>query len=101
MITESREDVISQIKNILGKYQEYLEECYLFGSYAKETYNDESDIDLAIHCKNLAAYNKLCMDLENRVFTVRLFDVHNIAYNDFDYVFDMKRELKENGIRLH
>lgn len=47
--------VKSEVNNLIKEYIQYLkknnlnvERAYIFGSYAKGTYNDDSDIDLAV-----------------------------------------------------
>lgn len=53
------------IKNILLKYDD-IKEAYIFGSRAKGTFNDRSDIDITIKKSNITRklINKIIMDFE-------------------------------------
>ena len=53
------------IKNILLKYDD-IKEAYIFGSWAKGTFNDRSDIDITIKKSNITRklINKIIMDFE-------------------------------------
>lgn len=57
-ITYTCEQIKSAVVPIAEKYQ--IEKVYLFGSYARGDYNEESDIDLRIDKGNLRGMFALC-----------------------------------------
>ncbi|MCM1500609.1 MAG: nucleotidyltransferase domain-containing protein [Clostridium sp.] len=57
-ITYTFERIKSAVVPIAEKYQ--IEKVYLFGSYARGDYNEESDIDLRIDKGNLRGMFALC-----------------------------------------
>lgn len=59
-IIKKIDDYISDVRK---KYSE-LEKVYLFGSYAKNSYNDNSDIDLALIYTNLNDEDKFDLQVE-------------------------------------
>jgi predicted nucleotidyltransferase len=56
-------NIDNYISNVRKKYPE-LEKVYLFGSYAKNSYDENSDIDLAIIYKNLEVEEKFDLQVE-------------------------------------
>ena len=51
-----------EVKTLITNYfsrQEDVDTVILFGSFAKDTYNEHSDIDLAIHSDKNLDYEKL------------------------------------------
>lgn len=59
----SGEFIFSKIEDLIPK--DKVDALYLFGSYADETFNEESDVDLAIFSDNLS-YIEL-VDLEDKI----------------------------------
>lgn len=57
-ITYTCEGIKNAVVPIAKKYQ--IEKVYLFGSYARGDYNEESDIDLRIEKGNLRGMFALC-----------------------------------------
>jgi hypothetical protein len=75
---------------------------YLYGSYAKNTYNADSDIDLAVFWDrdDIDGFDedvllrKLCWDIELRI------EPHSFARTDFDETDPCIREIIETGERI-
>jgi len=73
-----RKKVVSILDNYIGN--EYL--LFIFGSFAKNTEDHASDIDLAVYSQNdLPSYliAEIREDLENKVPTLRYIDVVNLT----------------------
>lgn len=95
---ENRNEIINSIKNIILKYEKYIKEAYIFGSYARGDFNKYSDIDIAIYCEDYDIYFNVCEEIEN-INTIRKIDIHNLAYCHF--YFDMKEVKNKNAIKLY
>ncbi len=75
---------------------------YLYGSYAKNTYNADSDIDLAVFWDrdDIDGFDedvllrKLCWDIDLRI------EPHSFARTDFDETEPYIREIIETGKRI-
>ena len=100
-------------KRTTQKIKEYISEvtlknkqvikAYLFGSYAKNTERDESDIDIAFIINNLKDEDKfdtqvqlmlLASDFDNRI------EPHAIAKKDFNIDYPLISEIKKYGIEI-
>lgn len=90
---------VKQYKVLLGKHFD-LDSVYLFGSYAKDTCSDDSDIDVAVVVKNISGDYftvnpllwKLRRQVDDRIEPI-LFD----RKNDISGFLD---EIKRNGIKI-
>lgn len=75
---------------------------YLYGSYAKNTYHDESDIDLAVFWDrdDIDGFDEdvllriLCLDIDLRI------EPHSFARTDFDETDPYIKEIIETGERI-
>jgi uncharacterized protein len=78
-----------------------IKEAFLFGSYAANNFNDDSDIDIALV---LADYNDTVRELSNLMRLRRTFDLriepHPIT--DVDFVSDnpFAKEVKRKGTSI-
>ena len=90
------------------KYIAFLEEqdfairkVYLFGSYVKGNFNEDSDIDLAVVMNNLA--NGYLMQIElmkiSRKFDTRI-EPHPFAETDFNLSDPFAHEILTTGIQI-
>ena len=84
---------LSFIKETLKKYiPDSNAKFYIFGSRAKGTYREYSDVDIAIDCPNLEAdiKSKLELEFENSTFPyeVDVVDLNNIRENFKDLIQD-------------
>jgi len=94
--------------NIARKFIEYLKEkkyqitgAYIFGSYSKDSYNADSDIDLAVilkNCKNTFDTQVELMKLR-RNFDLRL-EPHPFSEKDLDGNDPFLSEVLKTGIRI-
>jgi predicted nucleotidyltransferase len=75
--------------------------AYLFGSYAKGNFDDDSDIDLAVVMNNLS--NSYLMQIElmkiSRKFDTRI-EPHPFDESDFDPSDPFIHEILTTGIRI-
>lgn len=91
------EGVIDDIKNKILELLE-VDAIVLFGSFARNTYNKESDIDIAIKPKNKIT--------KKRMFDIML-ELSDIANRDIDLINlneindDFRYEILFNGITLY
>lgn len=93
---------------IIKKYIKFLQEnnyeiqkAYIFGSYAKGNYDDNSDIDLAIILKNLKNGFKIQVDLMKirRKFDTRI-EPHPFDEKDFNSSSPLVNEILNTGIKV-
>ncbi len=94
--------------NIALKFIEYLKEqkyqissAYIFGSYSKDSYNADSDIDLAVilkNCKNTFDTQVELMKLR-RNFDLRL-EPHPFSEKDLNGNDPFLSEVLKTGIRI-
>lgn len=72
-----------------------LERVLLFGSRARGDHRERSDIDLAIHGGNTAAF---IIDIDEAVRTLLLFDIVNL---DQPVQPELLTEIEQNGVVLY
>jgi len=97
---------------VIRKVQEYIKRLreshidiwrlYLFGSYAKETHRDNSDIDLAIFLdqEDIDGFEE-CVHLMKLRWDVDLMiEPHCFAKSDFDETNPYIKEIIETGVRI-
>jgi uncharacterized protein len=95
---------IKSIKNyisFLRKNNIDIKEAYLFGSYAKGTFDEESDIDLALVIGNLI--NKFEMQVKLMVLRRKnesIIEPHPFSEEDFNSFYPFAEEIKKTGIKL-
>jgi predicted nucleotidyltransferase len=90
---------VSAYKKLLKKYLP-LEKVYLFGSYAKNTYQEDSDIDVAVVVKQAEGdfFNvnpllwKLRREIDDRIEPI-------LIERDFDTA-DFLREVQKYGVEV-
>jgi predicted nucleotidyltransferase len=93
--------------NIARKYIELIENRYhirnalLFGSYAKGTYNEHSDIDIAIVLNNVNDIIDAQMDMMKlrRKIDLRI-EPHPFEMNDFNHSNPVADEILKSGIHI-
>lgn len=90
------------------RYAFFIKECkpdvkkiYLFGSYAKGTSNDDSDIDLAIIFKHLPDPFETQVELMKmrRKFDTRI-EPHPLSESDFNSSHPLAGEILRNGMEI-
>ena len=78
-----------------------IEKAYIFGSYARGNFNEDSDIDLALILKNLS--NNFIMQVElmklGRQIDSRI-EPHPFDESDFNTSNPFANEILKNGIKV-
>lgn len=89
-------EIISGIQELGKKYG--IEQIVLFGSRARKTNWERSDIDLMISTFDSKTYLDFIDDLEE-LNTLLMFDVVN--RRSFNYSLDLDTEIKRDGVILY
>jgi predicted nucleotidyltransferase len=78
-----------------------VKKVYLFGSYAKGTFHDNSDIDLAIIFDRLSDSFDMQVELMKlkRKFDIRI-EPHPFIESDFNLSNPLAREIIYNGVEI-
>ena len=99
-----KNDAIKLSKHYVEKVRENRIEvldAWLFGSYAKGNYNDDSDIDLAL----VLPENSLSFDMDVRLMSLRkgnetMIETHTYSKQDFSTNIPIIEQIKQFGFRL-
>ena len=99
-----KNDVIKLSKSYVERVkQNHIDvlDAWLFGSYAKGNYNDNSDIDLALVLPD----NILSFDTDVRLMSLRkgdetMIETHTYSQNDFSTNIPIIKQIKQFGFRL-
>ena len=85
------------IDSISSKY--HITQAFLFGSYAKGTFHDDSDIDIAVIIDNVEDIIDAQIEMMKlrRKIDLRI-EPHPILKNDFDYNDPLSYEILKHGI---
>jgi predicted nucleotidyltransferase len=85
------------VESISSKYQ--ISQAFLFGSFAKGTFHDDSDIDVAIIVENVEDIIDVQIDMMKlrRKIDLRI-EPHPIMKSDFDYNDPLSFEVLKYGI---
>ena len=88
------------IDSIRPKY--HITQAFLFGSYAKGTFHEDSDIDIAIIVENVEDIIDAQIEMMKlrRKIDLRI-EPHPIMKNDFDYDDPLSYEILKHGIIIH
>jgi uncharacterized protein len=91
----SQSDLIQTLKQIKHRYA--LPELYLFGSYAKQTNHEKSDIDIAVKLEKTDAFLLIRIMKELQETLSRKVDIVQLRerMNPF-----LKKTILEEGIRV-
>lgn len=89
-------DIISEITEIADRFN--VSKLSLFGSRAKDTCNDRSDIDLAAYFESPNQYYDFCDALES-IPTLLMFDVVNL--NSDAISLDLRKCIQDEGVMLN
>ena len=76
-------------------------EAWIFGSYAKGNYNDDSDIDLAL----VLPEKILSFDTDVRLMTLRhgdetIIETHTYSQHDFSTITPIIEQIKQFGFQI-
>jgi len=96
-----REDIDKAVSILLNKFAPNIHKIILFGSYAKDEYQPDSDIDLAVVLYELPPqkerpYHKMAVELEQREVDLLFCTAEQLASNKFVY-----RWINEQGVVLY
>ena len=94
-------DVAVKYATFLRKINPSIKKVYLFGSYAKGTASDNSDIDLAIIFDNLSDVFDMQVELMKmrRKFDTRI-EPHPFSESDFSDSHPLAKEILNNGVEV-
>lgn len=97
--SEAIETVQRYLRNIAGKYQ--IVNAIIFGSYARGTQKQDSDIDLAIIFKSVDDIIDLQIDLlKMRTDDDLLIEPHPFSQKDFEISNPVVSEILKTGIEI-
>ena len=99
-----KNDAIKLSKNYVEKLKQNridVLDAWIFGSYAKENYNKDSDIDLAL----VLPENILSFDTDVRLMALRkgdetMIETHTYSQHDFSTHLPIIEQIKLYGFRL-
>lgn len=84
------------IRDIAVLSREYnIQKVILFGSRARGTHTDRSDIDIAVSGGNTAEFS---LDIDEKVHTLLMFDVVDL---DGHISEELQREIERDGIVIY
>lgn len=95
------EKIVKEYAELL-KQEVSLDQVYMFGSYAKGTYNDNSDIDIAVVARDFTGdrfEDSLKLRKLRRKIDCRI-EPHPIKSENFDMTNPFIREIVDTGIRI-
>jgi len=99
-----KNDAIRLSKNYVEKVKQNrinVLDAWLFGSYAKGNYNDDSDIDIAL----ILPENTMSFDTDVRLMALRkgnetMIETHTYSQRDFLANIPIVQQIKQYGFRL-
>ena len=72
------------------------EKIILFGSRARRTNQEKSDVDIAVYgCKDFTGFS---LDVEEKVWTLLTFDIVNMERNVSD---ELRAEIQRDGVVIY
>ncbi len=80
-----------------------IEGAYLFGSYAKGKFTDDSDIDLALIFTNLDDSKRFDIQVQLMLLAAKIdsrIEPHPISHDDFNSGNPFVVEIKKTGIKI-
>lgn len=96
-------DVLNNVEKYVRKISKYynIQEVYLFGSYAKGTNNEDSDIDVAIIINSDSNIFDLMVELMMLTQNIDLrIEPHPIKVKDFENGNPFVQEVIDTGIKV-
>lgn len=82
-----------ELKGIVTEYfsqQTDIDTVILFGSFAKNTYTEHSDVDLAIHCENKLDYERLAsIQTDLAILIHREIDIADLSKADGVFLYQI------------
>ncbi len=100
---EIKNKAIIQYLDLLKKEYSDIDSVYLFGSYAKGTSTDDSDIDLALVFKNLEDSKRFDIQVQLMMLAAKIdsrIEPHPISLDDFESGNPFVIEIRRTGVKL-
>ena len=90
------EEIIKELQALGRRYD--LDKIVLFGSRAKQTNYERSDIDISVSIKDVVAYTNFMEDLEslNTLLMIDVVNTESIAYSN-----SIKSEIEKDGVIIY
>ena len=93
-MSEREREIFSQVMKLAEQYQ--VEKVVLFGSRARRTHLEKSDIDLAVYgCKS---FNNFYFDIQEKVQTLLNFDVIDMEQGVSE---ELRQEIERDGVVIY
>ena len=94
-------EIVKEYINFLKEKKYNIQMAYIFGSYAKDNFCDDSDIDLAIIMKGLknGFEEQIKLMKFRRKFDTRI-EPHPFDEKDFDISHPLVNEILKTGIKV-
>lgn len=93
-MSEREREIFSQVAELAEQYQ--VEKVVLFGSRARRTHLEKSDIDLAVYgCKN---FNDFYFDTQEKVWTLLNFDLVDMEQGVSE---ELRQEIERDGVVIY
>lgn len=93
-MSEREREIFSQVAELAEQYQ--VEKVVLFGSRARRTHLEKSDIDLAVYgCQN---FNDYYFDIQEKVRTLLNFDVIDMEQGVSE---ELRQEIERDGVVIY
>lgn len=95
LMNEKEKRVFEEISHLAEKY--HAKKVILFGSRARRTHSEKSDIDLAVYgCED---FDKLYDAIQNEVWALLEFDIINM--DEPDLSADLLHEIDRDGVVIY
>lgn len=94
---------ITSYLELIKKSYDNLETAYLFGSYVKGNFSNESDIDIALIFKNLDNSKRFDLQVQLMILATQIdsrIEPHPISHQDFYSGSPFAVEIRRTGIEL-
>lgn len=98
-----KDTAIMQYLDLIKKEYSDIDSAYLFGSYAKGTSTDDSDIDVALIFKNLDDTKRFDIQVQLMMLASRIdsrIEPHPISLKDFRSGNPFVMEIRNTGVKL-
>lgn len=95
-------EIIELVKKYLSKLDFDYKEAWLFGSYAKGNYHQDSDVDVAI----IFEESQITFDSNFKLLNLRddselMIEPHSILTSDFNKYNSLANEILKYGIKIN
>ena len=94
LMSEREREIFSQVAELAEQYQ--VEKVVLFGSRARRTHLEKSDIDLAVYgCRN---FSDFYFDTQEKVWTLLNIDVIDMEQGVSE---ELRQEIERDGVVIY